>query len=111
MNALGGERLLQKKQYLSALAKISRHADILESLKPTKVVNNVEGGFVSKSGNLNLECTRFKTRIMKGTDQVCEFVGRSASSSERTVGTHDRSSTSKRRSVASGQRSLVTHSE
>ncbi|KAG1817481.1 P-loop containing nucleoside triphosphate hydrolase protein [Suillus subaureus] len=57
--------------HLSALAKISRDAEILESLKPTKFVNNVQGGFsISKAGNVNLECTRFRTRIMKNRDQV-----------------------------------------
>ncbi|KAG2154057.1 hypothetical protein DEU56DRAFT_726252 [Suillus clintonianus] len=56
--------------HLSALAKISRDAEILESLKPTKVVNNVKDGFISKNGNINLECTRFRTRIMKNRDQV-----------------------------------------
>ncbi|OAX31364.1 hypothetical protein K503DRAFT_870658 [Rhizopogon vinicolor AM-OR11-026] len=56
--------------YLSVLAKISRHADISESLKPTKVVNDVKGDFVSKGGNVNLECTRFRTRIMSSQNQV-----------------------------------------
>ncbi|KAG2074300.1 P-loop containing nucleoside triphosphate hydrolase protein [Suillus decipiens] len=57
--------------HLSALAKISRDAEILESLKPTKVVNNVTDGLsISKAGNVNLECTRFRTRIMKNRDQV-----------------------------------------
>ncbi|KAG2367893.1 P-loop containing nucleoside triphosphate hydrolase protein [Suillus spraguei] len=57
--------------HLSALAKISRDAEILESLKPTTVVNNVKDDLsISKAGNLNLECTRFRTRIMKNKDQV-----------------------------------------
>ncbi|KAG2074291.1 hypothetical protein BDR04DRAFT_1071680, partial [Suillus decipiens] len=57
--------------HLSALAKISRDAEILESLKPTEVVNDVKGGVsISKAGNLNLESTRFGTRIMKNKDQV-----------------------------------------
>ncbi|OAX42502.1 hypothetical protein K503DRAFT_683170, partial [Rhizopogon vinicolor AM-OR11-026] len=50
--------------YLSVLAKISRQGNLLESLKPTKVVNNVKGDLVSKKGNLNIESTRFSTRIV-----------------------------------------------
>ncbi|KIK41898.1 hypothetical protein CY34DRAFT_178839 [Suillus luteus UH-Slu-Lm8-n1] len=56
--------------HLSALSKISRDAEILESLKPTKVINNVKADFNSKKGNVNLECTRFSTRIMKSKTQV-----------------------------------------
>ncbi|KAG1750836.1 P-loop containing nucleoside triphosphate hydrolase protein [Suillus lakei] len=71
--------------HLSDLAKISRDAEILESLKPTKVVNNVKDGLsISKGGNLNLECTRFRTRIMKNSDQVCTFMRRCATHSERS---------------------------
>ncbi|KAG2367894.1 P-loop containing nucleoside triphosphate hydrolase protein [Suillus spraguei] len=57
--------------HLSALAKISRDAEILESLKPTTVVNNVKDDLsISTAGILNLECTRFRTRVMKNSDQV-----------------------------------------
>jgi regulator of nonsense transcripts 1 len=56
--------------HLSALAKISRDAEILESMKPTKVVNNVKADFNSKKGNINLECTRYSTRIMRSKTQV-----------------------------------------
>ncbi|KIK41901.1 hypothetical protein CY34DRAFT_12738 [Suillus luteus UH-Slu-Lm8-n1] len=57
--------------HLSDLAKISRDAEILESLKPTKVVNNVKDDLsISRGGTVNLECTRFRTRIMKNRDQV-----------------------------------------
>ncbi|KAG1841682.1 hypothetical protein DFJ58DRAFT_807874 [Suillus subalutaceus] len=56
--------------HLSALAKISRDAEILEYLKPTKVVNTVKDDLsISKAGNLNLECTRFRTRIMQNRDK------------------------------------------
>ncbi|KAG2110823.1 P-loop containing nucleoside triphosphate hydrolase protein [Suillus discolor] len=58
------------EMHLSALAKISRDAEILESLKPTKVVNNVKADFSSKKGDVNLECTRFSTRIMRSKTQV-----------------------------------------
>ncbi|KAG2340869.1 hypothetical protein BDR05DRAFT_1032769 [Suillus weaverae] len=64
--------------HLSALAKISRDAEILESLKPTKVVNNVKADFKSKKGNVNLECTRFSTRIMTSKTQVCKPMRRYA---------------------------------
>ncbi|KAG2035299.1 P-loop containing nucleoside triphosphate hydrolase protein [Suillus americanus] len=57
--------------YLNALAKISRDAEILESSKPRRVVNTVKNDLgISRDGNLNLECTRFRTRIMKNRDQV-----------------------------------------
>ncbi|OJA13623.1 hypothetical protein AZE42_03977 [Rhizopogon vesiculosus] len=59
--------------YLSVLAKISRHADISESLKPTKVINDVKGDFIFKKGNVNLECTRFRTRIMSSKNQVIQI--------------------------------------
>ncbi|KAG1871933.1 P-loop containing nucleoside triphosphate hydrolase protein [Suillus tomentosus] len=58
------------EMHLSALAKISRDAEILESLKPTKVVNNVKADFSAKKGDVNLECTRFSTRIMRSKTQV-----------------------------------------
>jgi hypothetical protein len=57
-------------QYLTVLTKISRDSEILESQKPTKVINDVEGHFVCKKGDINLVCTRFKTRIMSDRNQV-----------------------------------------
>ncbi|OJA16087.1 hypothetical protein AZE42_05642 [Rhizopogon vesiculosus] len=56
--------------YLSALAKISRDAEIIESLKPTTVTHDVKEHFTYKDGNLNLESTRFKTRVMRSRNQV-----------------------------------------
>ncbi|OAX30792.1 P-loop containing nucleoside triphosphate hydrolase protein, partial [Rhizopogon vinicolor AM-OR11-026] len=56
--------------YLSALAKISRDAEIKESLKPTTVTNDVKEHFTYKGGNVNLESTRFKTRVMTSGNQV-----------------------------------------
>ncbi|KAG2038451.1 P-loop containing nucleoside triphosphate hydrolase protein [Suillus americanus] len=57
--------------HLCALAKISRDAEILEALKPMKVVNEVKDGLsISRDGNANLECTHFRTRIMKHKNQV-----------------------------------------
>ncbi|KAG1821662.1 uncharacterized protein BJ212DRAFT_1203569, partial [Suillus subaureus] len=58
--------------HLSALAKTSRDAEILESLKPTKVVNNVKADSIKK-GSVDLECTRFSTRIMKSKNQVIQI--------------------------------------
>ncbi|KAG1804979.1 P-loop containing nucleoside triphosphate hydrolase protein [Suillus plorans] len=58
------------EMHLSALAKISRDAEMLESSKPTKVVNNVKADFSAKKGDVNLECTRFSTRIMRSKTQV-----------------------------------------
>jgi regulator of nonsense transcripts 1 len=58
--------------HLSALAKTSRDAEILESLKPTKVVNNVKAEFMKK-GDVSLECTRFSTRIMKSKTQIIQI--------------------------------------
>ncbi|KAG1887022.1 P-loop containing nucleoside triphosphate hydrolase protein, partial [Suillus subluteus] len=69
--------------HLSALAKISRDAEILEYLKPTKVVNTVKDDLsISRAGNLNLECTRFRTRIMKNSDQVCTSMRHDTTDSE-----------------------------
>ncbi|KAG2139120.1 P-loop containing nucleoside triphosphate hydrolase protein [Suillus bovinus] len=56
--------------HLSALAKISRDAEIMDSLKPTQVVNNVNADLSFKKGSIKLECTRFSTRIMKSESQV-----------------------------------------
>ncbi|KAG2347790.1 hypothetical protein BDR05DRAFT_875647 [Suillus weaverae] len=70
--------------HLSALAKISRDAEILESLKPTKVVNTVKADFKSQKGNINLECTRFSTRIMKSKTQVCTSMRRHVINFERS---------------------------
>jgi len=52
----------------------------MESKKPTKAFNDVKADFVSNKGNLNLECTRFNTRIMsaKLSGQVCKFMDRFA---------------------------------
>ncbi|KIK41486.1 hypothetical protein CY34DRAFT_36410, partial [Suillus luteus UH-Slu-Lm8-n1] len=61
--------------HLSTLAKISRDAEILDSMKPREVVNHVKADFNHKKGNVNLECTRFSTRIMKSRngDQVIQI--------------------------------------
>lgn len=56
---------------------------MLESSKPTKVVNNVKADFSSKKGNVNLECTRYSTRIMKSKTQVCGFMRRHATNLKR----------------------------
>lgn len=62
-------------QYLGILAKIARDAEILDSLKPTEVVNEVKEYSLEGKDNVNLECTRFKTRIMPSRNQVCRFTG------------------------------------
>ena len=87
---------------MSLLAKIARDAEILESMKPTKVINNVKADFVSKKGSVNLECTRFNTRIVPGrfSDQVCEFMYRFATNPHFRI---YRSSTSKPRLETNGQ--------
>ncbi|KAG2339333.1 hypothetical protein BDR05DRAFT_977761 [Suillus weaverae] len=61
--------------HLSALAKISRDAEILDSMKPREVVNHVKADFNHEKGKVNLECTRFSTRIMKSRngDQVIQI--------------------------------------
>ncbi|KII85038.1 hypothetical protein PLICRDRAFT_116758 [Plicaturopsis crispa FD-325 SS-3] len=52
---------------LTFLAKTIRDAERLDALKPTRVRNDVSGDFSHKGGNLNLSCTRYKTRIMRMT--------------------------------------------
>ena len=58
------------------MAKIARDAEILESKKPTKVLNDVKADFSSRKDSVNLECTRYNTRLMPGrfSDQVCKFM-------------------------------------
>lgn len=51
-------------KHLLFIAKTLRDADRLDALKPTKVKNDVTGEFSTKSGELNLSSSRFRTRIM-----------------------------------------------
>lgn len=53
-----------------AVAKCVRDADRLDALKPTKVKNDVNAKFSMKSGNLEFELTRYKTRMRVGSKQV-----------------------------------------
>ncbi|KII85034.1 hypothetical protein PLICRDRAFT_329256 [Plicaturopsis crispa FD-325 SS-3] len=47
------------------LAKTMRDADRLDTLKPTRVKNDVSSTFSNKSGSLNLKSLRYKTRVMR----------------------------------------------
>ncbi|KZP11024.1 hypothetical protein FIBSPDRAFT_195553 [Athelia psychrophila] len=63
--------------HLSFLAKTLRDADLLDSLKPTRVKNDFSTKFDPKSGSavLNVNSERFKTRIMASRSQTIEVVG------------------------------------
>lgn len=43
-----------------------RHAERAESLKPTRVKNDVRPGFKFKQGQLEITCSRYKTRLTRG---------------------------------------------
>ena len=47
-----------------------RDADSLDSLKPHSTVNDVSSQIEFKKGAVNLQCTRFKTRIRPSENQV-----------------------------------------
>ncbi|KAI0078806.1 hypothetical protein K474DRAFT_1683625 [Panus rudis PR-1116 ss-1] len=59
-----------KRKQLLALAKCIRVADRLHALKPTKVKNDVGKDLIGgKGGMVNLDLTRFKTRIRESANQ------------------------------------------
>lgn len=59
---------------LHFLATTLRDADRLESLKPTKVKNDVTGEFSIKDRSLHINSSRYNTRIMKSSSQTIEVV-------------------------------------
>lgn len=58
------------EQELKWLCKCVRDADRLDSLKPHYTENDVSTAISVKKGAVNLQCTRFKTRIRQSDSQV-----------------------------------------
>ena len=52
------------------MCRCVRDADLLDSLKPNFTENDVSKDFKVKDGAVDLECTRFKTRIRRSETQV-----------------------------------------
>ena len=52
------------------MSRCIRDADLLDSLKPHYMVNDVSADIVVKKGAVDLSCTRFKTRIRQSGSQV-----------------------------------------
>ena len=52
------------------MCKCVRDADLLDSLKPHFTKNDVSTDVEFKNGAVNLQCTRFKTRIRSSKTQV-----------------------------------------
>lgn len=58
-------------EHMTVLAKISRDGDLLNSLKPFIMKNDVMPGITMNTDNLTLTCSRYLTRIRNSTRQVC----------------------------------------
>lgn len=52
------------------MCKCVRDADRLSALKPHYTVNDVSSTFEFNKGAVDLQCTRYKTRIRKSDSQV-----------------------------------------
>ena len=52
------------------MCKCVRDADRLDALKPNYIVNDVSTDIDFRRGAVDLQCTRFKTRIRKSENQV-----------------------------------------
>ena len=52
------------------MCKSVRDADRLDSLKPDYTVNDVSSEIDIKNGAVNVQCTRFKTRMRRSETQV-----------------------------------------
>ena len=52
------------------MCKCVRDADLLDSLKPRYTKSDVSSGVEFRNGALDLQCTRFKTRIRPSQVQV-----------------------------------------
>jgi len=52
------------------MCKCVRDADCLNALKPNFTVNDISSEFEIKKGAVNLQCTRFKTRMRTSESQV-----------------------------------------
>ncbi|EPS96652.1 hypothetical protein FOMPIDRAFT_88524 [Fomitopsis schrenkii] len=76
-------------QDLTWLAKITRVAWCLHALKPTRTENDVSASFTTKNGSekLQIQQTRFKTRLRKSPNQTLEVrYGRDEESAQVSMG-------------------------
>ncbi|KAI6042874.1 P-loop containing nucleoside triphosphate hydrolase protein [Pisolithus marmoratus] len=60
-------------EHMAALAKISRDGELLDSLKPLSVKNDVMPDITGETGNLTLTCSRYPTRIRTSTQQFLQI--------------------------------------
>ncbi|KZT19145.1 P-loop containing nucleoside triphosphate hydrolase protein [Neolentinus lepideus HHB14362 ss-1] len=60
------------EKHLRVLAKLRRTTDRLDTLKPKRVKNDVAKEVSSKGGNLELSCTRYKTRVRRPGNQIIQ---------------------------------------
>ena len=56
------------------MCRCVRDADRLDSLKPHFTVNDISTQVELKGGGVNLQCTRFKTRMRKSGNQVRHII-------------------------------------
>jgi hypothetical protein len=61
---------IRDSKELAWMCKCVRDADRLDSLKPHYTVNDVSTDITFKQGAVDLQCTRFKTRIRQSQTQV-----------------------------------------
>ncbi|KAI6041735.1 P-loop containing nucleoside triphosphate hydrolase protein [Pisolithus marmoratus] len=59
--------------HMAALAKISRDGELLDSLKPLTVKNDVMPDTAAEMDNLRLTCSRYPTRIRTSTQQILQI--------------------------------------
>ncbi|KAI6155140.1 hypothetical protein BKA82DRAFT_41557, partial [Pisolithus tinctorius] len=60
-------------EHMAVLAKISRDGELLDSLKPLSVKNDVMPGIAVKMDKLTLICGRYPTRIRSSTQQFLQI--------------------------------------
>ncbi|KAI6155126.1 P-loop containing nucleoside triphosphate hydrolase protein [Pisolithus tinctorius] len=60
-------------EHMTVLAKISRDGDLLNSLKPFIMKNDVMPGITMNTDNLTLTCSRYLTRIRNSTQQLLQI--------------------------------------
>ncbi|KIO15253.1 hypothetical protein M404DRAFT_70347, partial [Pisolithus tinctorius Marx 270] len=60
-------------EYMAVHAKIARDGELLDSLKPTSVKNDVMPGITMNMDELTLTCSRYSTRIRSSTEQFLQI--------------------------------------
>ncbi|KAI6094840.1 P-loop containing nucleoside triphosphate hydrolase protein [Pisolithus croceorrhizus] len=60
-------------EHMAVFAKISRDGELLDSLKPLAVKNDVASGITETMDNLTLTCNRYPTRIRTSTEQFLQI--------------------------------------